>query len=216
MDGKPFEFRRLDAAPPGKDGVLSERSGTRVSTIVIEQAQELFQTVTPDGIRVQVKPLGANGPATILAIDEEGRKMVEMSLVVREMREIGRLNELPEEVRDAAENGFLDFMAQHVPRTLILNSEQPLVRRFFKLLASPEQRRTQQKGKGRFFGWLQAAPTEAGPLDLRDVPPLLARFLYGQALLASGLPLPRDDRNAITQSQTELISNLLTHLQPES
>lgn len=208
----PFEFRRLDAEPPGKGKDAHAPVGMQISASLCEKVRQLFRSAVKNAsqLDVQVKPLGTDGPAAILSMDEDARRYIEIAFVVRELNETGRMSELPAELRDAAEAGLVEFMAKQAESLLILNSDQASIKRFFALLAPP---RPSAPGN-RLTSWFRDVPAPAAP-DLRNLAPLLARFFYEQALLASGLPLPRTDRTAISQTQSALVSALLSNLQPE-
>ncbi len=213
-----IEFRRLDAEPPDPPQIV-HKGLPAVSKLVSEQIQELFREIASQSgqLEVQLRELGAEGPATILALNEEARKIVEITMVVREMREAGRLDELPQEIRDAAHvDGFMDFASALATWTLILNSEHPLIRRFVAIFLESQPAAKSNRAKGVVGRrWFLGRQQISNSHRARDTAPLVARFIYQQALVATGLPLPKSDRHTINQSQLELISQLLAYLTAE-
>lgn len=207
----PFKFRRLDAEPPGKSQDVRTQGNTQISASLCEQARQLFRSTVKNvpQLDLQVKSLGPDVPAAILAMNEEARKLIEVALVVRELKETGRMSELPEGLRAAAKAGLVEVMARRAETLLILNVDQSSIKRFFALLAPRKS-----APANILTSWFRDSPA-APATDLPNLAPLLAQFFYEQALLASGLPLPRTDRNAISRTQSALVSLLLSGLQPE-
>lgn len=189
VGGREIEFRRLDTDPPienddGGDGISSSRE--KVSGSVDAAVKMLFQQSLGDDVNLEIglKTLGSDSPPSVLSLDEEGRRALEMSEALRRYKSERRLNELPAMMRMAADNGLLDIIASQTKQTLILNQSHRLIQSLLGLLGD--------KGVGRY-----------------TVVALLARFLYSQALAASGLSISPEKQAEVARDQTDLIADLI-------
>jgi HSP90 family molecular chaperone len=213
-NGPAVEFRRVDLNPPASQEETAVARASAPDPTLLEIIRDLFRSELNSHLNVEIRDLGEDAPPAVLALDEEDRHHLTMAHVVQRMKQENRLHELPPEAQQAAKAGFFDMIEQFASQTLILNRSNGIVDQFIAHLTPI--RRPPPREQRTVFRWLRKEPhpTTTAP-DLRSVCPLIARFLYGQALLSSGLPLTNEKLTGISQNQTALISTLLTHLKPQ-
>lgn len=191
MRAYPLKFRPAEASPPTVAARDSEDKNGTLSAVTTEVIRELFRSVTSEPLQVKVQSLGENAPPAMLALGEEERKKIGFYHYVQQLKQENRLDELPPELQEFAKSDSLELMFRHTEQNLILNQSNEMVR--------------------RLAGMCQEAH-QATDRWISDLVPLLVRFLHGQALLASGLPLTDRKRMDISRSQTALINVLLGHV----
>ena len=184
--GRKVHFKRLDVDPPSDSESKDPSILTPVQAGVMESLRMLFRTHVAEMMDVETRPLGPTAAPAVLAISEEERKHVQLAEVVRRYEKEGRFSELPAQIQQLARAGILDLVAKLTDRTLILNMSNDVVRILLD----------------RLSGLSSGTQTQG-------IEPLIARFLHGQALLASGLHLSSERLAEISQTQTELIGTLL-------
>ena len=184
--GRKVHFKRVDVDPPADTESKDRSTLTPVQADVMESLRMLFRTHVDETLDVEARPLGPTAAPAVLAISEEGRQRVQVAEAVRRYEKEGRFSELPAQLQQLARAGILDLVAKTADRTLILNMSNDVVRILLD----------------RLSGLSSATQTQ-------EIEPLIARFLHGQALLASGLHLSSERLAEISQSQTELIGTLL-------
>ena len=209
VNGHVVEFRRLDVNPP--KGPTQSRSGTteEVEASILEAVRLLFHSVVAEDLAVEVRPLGAEGPPAVLSLSEDDRKKMQFVQAVRNYERAGRLGELPSEVQQMAKSGVLDILNLLADQTLILNQSNAIVRDLFDHLRPHADASTGTMPEVSPARQLCQPKLETGLHRHLDFAPMVARFLHGQALLCSGLPLSSEQMTQISQDQTALISNLL-------
>lgn len=215
VSGKIIQFKRLDVDPPQCEKVSTGRQQLAVTDAsALELLRLLFSSLVEANLQVEVQSLGSDGPPAILALSEDARDTLQMTEVVRMHQQQGSLSDLPTEIQDLAKSGVVDLLATLTTKTLILNESNDVVQVLVYKLKGPAAVPTKTR-------WLDRAVSprkpQPGPMsDTRVLAPLIARFLYGQALLSSGLFISAEKRTEICQNQTELISRLLMQAdQPE-
>lgn len=194
VNGKLVQFQRLDVDPPVDSADSSRQKlekGAAIQEAVAEAVRMLFESSVSDSLNVEIRALGPSAPPSLLSLGEQTRDLLQMKEALDRHQRENRMNELPPEARQMAKLGLLDILAKHARQTLILNESHRLARALFSLLRN--------KSSGR------------GATEIQ-----LARFLYNQALLASGLLLSPEQLREISQNQTGLIADLIeqTHNYP--
>ncbi len=179
IDGTKIEFQRFDLAPPGAVPDSPGDDEARLLGTLID----LFRSTIDSALQVELAFFGPDGPPAVLSIAERDRRKLEMLEAIRSRQEQGRTVELPPELAQFVKPGMLDIAS--IARTLILNRSHRIVIRLIAGLGGGVDRPT------------------------GDLAPLLARCLYGHALLSSGLRLPRAKLAELAHTMTELITNLL-------
>jgi len=210
VNGEPVNFKRLDVDPPL---VESKAAKTKVATdrSSIEMLRLLFKAaLTEESLQVELRPLGPEGPTAVLAVPEEERQAMQFVEIVRIYEQQGRLNELPPEAQLMAETGILQMFAKFSTKTLILNESNEVVTLLIQRLLTGRKLTPEHQGRwsdltAKLFRKNEPVQTSSNPYLDR----LLARFLFGQAMLSSGLHLSSEKLTVISQSQTELIASLL-------
>jgi len=214
-NGPPIEFRRVDASPPASEGETVAARAIALDPTLLEIIRDLFRAELNSRLTVEIRDLGEDAPPAILALDEDVRKRLTMVHIVHRFKQENRLHELPPEMQKAAKAGFFDFVGKFTDQTLILNRSNSIVCQLIAQLAPriPHPMPGSRSFPGRSYK--DPSPV-ACATDLHLVCPLIARFLHGQALLSSGLPLTNEELAGISQNQTVLISKLLTYLNPKN
>jgi hypothetical protein len=187
--GAGVTFRRLDVDPPGAPEEGPDRREPAVSRNTLEALRLLFRSAVGERLGAEIRGLGVEAPPALLAISDQDRKVLTFVEGVRRFQREGRLDELPPEVRDTARReGFVDLLAALTAETVILNTANDIVKVLLRSLGSEHTTHTTD-----------------------GVLPQVARFLYGQALLGSGLHLSTEKLSQISRHQTQLITTLLEH-----
>jgi molecular chaperone HtpG len=184
--GKQIEFKRLDVDPPVDKRAAASPRSEEIDRSTLEALRMLFQATVNERLQVETRSLGPNSPPALLALSEEDRCHLQLVEAVRLHEKEGRLAELPVELQRMAKTGFLDLLSALSTQTIILNQTNALVQALSKRL---REQRLSTSGRG--------------------VEALLAKFLYGQALMSSGLYLSTEKLTEISQSLTDLITTLL-------
>lgn len=213
-----IEFHRLDEDPPkGRTTRSLEEHHEKVRAADVAGLRLLFQSQVDGRLRAELRSLSSEGPSAILSVEEEARQQIEFVETVRRYQKEGRLGELPIEVQKMVRDGFLDVFDIIPSQTIILNEDNEIVKALLIQLR-PDSRMQSKSVLGRSL-WrnlLRLASNARGGANDLDFAPDIARFLYSQALLSSGLYLSSEKLTEISQSQTVLISGLLKALRVES
>jgi molecular chaperone HtpG len=190
-------FRRLDVDPPVADADGDEDNDSRrdFGKSVMEAVRQLFRSAIDAKPDVELRSLGEDGPPAVLAMSDHDRDQLQFVQFVRERQKDGRISELPPEVQEMAKTGFLDFLSKAADQTVILNPSNAIVSQLLHHLNSKfESPRN---------------PVESTPAIDSELEPVLARFLYSQAMLSSGLDLSSEKLSEISRTQTTLFTALL-------
>lgn len=214
--GKRIEFKRLDVDPPIEENAHKKLQPHDLDTTVLEAVRMLFRSAVDPKLKVEFKPMGESAPPAVLVLNEDNRNQIQFVEAVRNYQKEGRLNELPENVREMAKSGDLDLLGKMTEQTILLNQSNAIVRRLLEQLPRHRSPTILKGGRAfvnRVFG---GAASNAGAEPIRDLAPSIAKFLYGQAQLSSGLHLSSEKLTEISQTQTNLIADLLDQITPSS
>ncbi len=193
--GKRVIFKRLDVDPPSWSGHHQPFAGKPepvVDASILTGLRMLFASEVDEQLKVEVRSLGADAPAAILAIPENDRKMLQIAEAIQSAEGKRRLQGMPEKFQQLAKLGIIDMMASLAEKTIILNHSNEIVRELTRMIQVQNDARPNPAFSG-----------------------LLANFLYGQALLASGMQIASKKLSEIAENQTKLIASLLKELRTE-
>ncbi len=195
-------FRRVDVAPPGERTASADQRAKvgekALEPTILEMVQQVFRLAVDPKIFIEVRPLGDGGPPAVLTLPDETRRHVTAAAALRRYEREGLLHELSDEMRRIVEGGGLDALEELTGQSLLLNHSNDIVQQLLGRLQDEHAR--WRNGSAR------AKPETAA---LR---PLIAKFLYDQALLSSGLPLLPRKLAEISQNHTALIAALLRQI----
>lgn len=184
------QFKRLDVDPPAAAKTSATVHEYQPDASSLELLRLLFRfAVSSPSIGVELRALGPNSPPAVLALMESDRNNLQFSEAVHEYERTGRKDELPPDIQAMLGTGFLDFIERLTSQTIILNMSNEVVQQLLRRV------------KTASLNWADS-----------QVNAHLARFLYGQALLSSGLHLAADKLTKIAHDQTEFIALLLKPL----
>ncbi|MEM9552767.1 MAG: ATP-binding protein [Acidobacteriota bacterium] len=194
-------FERLDVDPPAEDesdsGVdAPAREALSIEHDRLEALRQLVHGAVDARLEVEVRGLGAEAPAALLAVSDHDRRMLGFADEVRRLARRGQLDRLPDELRSAAEAGLVDRLIEDARQTLILNLSDSVVVELLALLGHSDHEFTRRHQSDRLLGQL-------------------ARFLHAQALLGSGRPLDGDTLRDIAGHQRALLTHLLRRIRPD-